>query len=476
MTICRKCGKEIPDGEELCEECQQLESSSGESYLDELMQSMGIEDETGEEPAASEEPTVEPETDDINELLDLLSKDYEDEDFDMDSEDEETSEEPVAEEAAEQPNPMAEVSFFSEDESDEIFADSSDGTSVDDIFQDALSVVEDYSEKEDDISGDDLNDVIALDSMMLDESEMEPEEIPQEDSPQEGIQSEPPVSPKKKQAAPKKTGDSFWKRIFGNIITEQTAEEEAKEREQEKADAEERAIEKEEKKKQAAAIKEEKAEKARAEKERRTAEKAERAAVKAAEKEEKKRQKAQLEAAEVVGRINPVGAAVVMVFFAVLCICVIFGTQIFSYSRAMNGAESDFEARDYQGAYESLAGVKVSESSQEMEDKIRICMQLQKELNSYSNYYKMKMYLESLDSLMKGIRSYDMNKSKADQYGIMSQYNELEGKLAGTLYSEFGVSETQARDINNSETQEEYTAKLEEIIRLWEAKNKEDER
>ena len=36
VTICRKCGKEIPDGEDLCGECKSKEMSSGESYLDEL--------------------------------------------------------------------------------------------------------------------------------------------------------------------------------------------------------------------------------------------------------------------------------------------------------------------------------------------------------------------------------------------------------------------------------------------------------
>ena len=89
----------------------------------------------------------------------------------------------------------------------------------------------------------------------------------------------------------------------------------------------------------------------------------------------------------------------------------------------------------------------------------------------------MKMYLESLDALAKGIRSYDENKDKADTYEIMTQYNELEAKLAEALYNEFGVTETQIREIiNNSRNQEEYTAKLQSIIDSWQQKNREDER
>ncbi|MBO5486740.1 MAG: hypothetical protein J5988_07410, partial [Eubacterium sp.] len=163
------------------------------------------------------------------------------------------------------------------------------------------------------------------------------------------------------------------------------------------------------------------------------------------------------------------------VFFGIICLIVLVGTNSFSYRSAVNEAEEKFEERDYQSAYEALAGVKVSESSEELEEKVRICMQLQKELNSYTNYYKLKMYLEALDSLMKGIRSYDTNKEQADLYGIMSQYNELEGKLAEALYTEFGVSETQARAINEIESQEEYTAKLEEIIQNWQAEIQQEE-
>ena len=147
-----------------------------------------------------------------------------------------------------------------------------------------------------------------------------------------------------------------------------------------------------------------------------------------------------------------------------------------SYRSALSNARTQFEAKDYEGAYEALAGVNVSETYQELADKIRLCMKLQKELNSYENYYEMKMYLEALDSLVKGVRNYDEDKNKADEYEILNQYNELESKITSTLFSEFGVSETEARMINSSLSQEEYTAKLEEIIGRWEAKNAQDER
>ena len=491
MTLCRKCGKEIPDGEELCEDCKNKESQMDEAYLEELMQNMSDEEKEPEnagEPAPVmdeqvEEKPAEEASDgeaDVNDLLALLSQDYEDYD-ESDSAVQPEEEVQTAEPMDESP---AETSLFREDDEKSVFADDANALSVDDVYDDALSAV-DYSEADeapefpeieeefvpqmDEDAGDDFGD-LALDPLVLDDSEAA------------GVSGEPLVVSDDTEAdvqdikQEKEKKDGFFKRIFGNIITEQSAEEEAKEREKEQADAEEKKAAKEEKKQQTAEEKAAKAEQATEEKEKKAAAKAEQAAAKAAEKEEKKRLRAEQEANEVVGRINPVGAAIVMVFFGLLCVAVVFGSQALSYTTSVKSAESSFEQRDYKNAYDSLAGVSVSDSSKELKQKVRMCMQLQREYDAYQNYYKMKMYLESLDSLIGGIRLYDANKAKAEQYDMLSQYNELESKLANQLYNEFGVSESQARNIIASETQKEYTDRLQAILLQWQKRNEADER
>ena len=486
MTLCRKCGKEIPDGEELCEDCKNEESQMDEAYLEELMQSMSDEEKEPEnagEPAPVmdeqvEEKPAEEASDgeaDVNELLTLLSQDYEDYD-EPDSAVQPEEEVQTAEPMDESP---AETSLFREDDEESVFADDADALSVDDIYDDALSAV-DYSEADeapefpeieeefvpqmDEDAGDDFGD-LALDPLVLDDSEaagVSGEPLAVSDDTEEDVQDI------KQEKEKKEKKDGFFKRIFGNIITEQSAEEEAKEREKEQADAEEKKAAKEEKKQQTAEEKAAKAEQAKEEKEKKAAAKAEQA--------EKKRLKAEQEANEVVGRINPVGAAIVMVFFGLLCVAVVFGSQALSYTTSVKSAESSFEQRDYKNAYDSLAGVSVSDSSKELKQKVRMCMQLQREYDAYQNYYKMKMYLESLDSLIGGIRLYDANKAKAEQYDMLSQYNELESKLANQLYNEFGVSESQARNIIASETQKEYTDRLQAILLQWQKRNEADER
>lgn len=77
MARCRKCNAEIPDGQELCSQCEQ---KNNESYLDDLLKSVRMDDDSSEDTPATgrsraekrkEEPDeiVSKETDDVPEIL-----------------------------------------------------------------------------------------------------------------------------------------------------------------------------------------------------------------------------------------------------------------------------------------------------------------------------------------------------------------------------------------------------------------------
>ncbi|MCR4605136.1 MAG: hypothetical protein K5639_03965 [Eubacterium sp.] len=449
--------------------------------------------------AEAEEPIDPDEEDDINKLLEMLDDNYVEEpepNFDDEEEDEEEEEEAVDYHV--DPDEL-----FSSDDSDAIFADELEDEPVveeeetdafvepEDDFEvdltpepdeDELPVADDVAAMEqvddlfalmDDVSeegpsGDEASDVDAvLDALGEDEEGVDTVDLAN------------PVKVKKvKRKKPKQKGGFgiFMKKIFGNVITEETAEIEAKEREMEELDKEEKVKLKAEKKELEAAQKEEKAAAAAAEKEQKAADKAAAAAEKAAAKEEKKKKKQEAAAMEVVGKLNPIGTSIVVIMFGAICVAVILGSKSFSYRSALLRANDSFDHGEYEEAYDSIKGVEMSEDDKVTEEKVRICMELQKELNSYDNYYTMGLYLESLDSLMKGIRSYDKNREKADKLEILGQLNALEGQLAGTLYSEFGINETEARELNDLEDRREYTRQLQDIIEAWKKKIKADER
>ncbi len=323
---------------------------------------------------------------------------------------------------------------------------------VDDIFQDALSAVS-YSEGEEQEEGD----LLALDEMadLMDE-------------PGEGVASVPAADPmqdtEKKQ---KKQGAGFFARIFGNVITDQTAAEEEKERQSELEAKAKKAAQKEEKKKEAEASKEEKAQLAQEEKERKKQLKAEKAAKKAEQKEEKKRRKAELaaEAAkEVVGKINPVGATVVVIFFVTIGLFTLVGSRLLTRNLSLNSAENYFANEQYMEAYDAISSVNLREDDQTLYQRICLCSQVQKELDSYKNYSSLDMKLEALDSLIKGIQDSNKNEPEAAKLAVVNQIGSLKGQLLAKLNEDFGVSEEQAEELAAISDRAEYTRRLTEIV------------
>lgn len=332
---------------------------------------------------------------------------------------------------------------------------SGDSVDVDDIFQDALSAVGYSGNDEED--EDDFLTVDPVGGFMEDGDE--------------GITSVPPADPlREADARPKKKekkGPGFFARIFGNVITDQTAAQEEKERQEEQAAKEKKAAAKEEKKKQAEISKEEKAQQAQEAKERKKQLKAEQAAKKAEEKEEKKRLKAERKAEEaaqeVVGKINPVGAAIVVIFFATIGILTFFGSMLLNRNTSLKNAENYFASGEYMQAYDAIHMIDVDEENDSLYRRIRICAEMQKEIDSYVNYSSMNMQVEALDSLIKGVRFYDLNKSEADSLGIAGQVDRLGGRLSENL-SRFGMDADAARNLLQISDQREYTRQLEEIV------------
>ena len=75
----------------------------------------------------------------------------------------------------------------------------------------------------------------------------------------------------------------------------------------------------------------------------------------------------------------------------------------------------------------------------------------------------MNLQVEALDSLIKGIRFYDLNRPDADSLGIAGQVDRLGGQLSSSL-SSFGIDADAARDLLQISDQREYTRELEEIV------------
>ena len=257
----------------------------------------------------------------------------------------------------------------------------------------------------------------------------------------------------------------LFQRVFGNVINDEIAEEERKAQEEE----EQKAAEKAELAEQKKAEKEQAKEAKKAEKEAKKAAKAEEKAAKKAEKEAKKAERkaqqeeeAEAEKYEVTGKLNKVGVAIIAILTVTFLVVEIAGTNIHGYSSSKKQAMKYFEMGKYEQAYQEVLGTKVKEKDPETYNKIRTVMQVQRALDSYQNYDAMNYYPDALNALIRGLQRYDANLETAKQLEIEDEVDGCKEQIVSLLQSEYGVSESQARELLSLD-KAEYTSKVVEI-------------
>lgn len=261
---------------------------------------------------------------------------------------------------------------------------------------------------------------------------------------------------------------SIWKKLFGNLKDEKWEKQKEKE---EKAEEARLAKEQEKKEKETEATTSVEGEGSEGEeqsvdpKEAKKAEKLAKKEEKARRKAEKKAEKEQLkELAEEEdgdeGRINRVGAAIVFVFFGIIAAFVIAGTDIFDYNSSITKAENYFEEDEYTEAYSQLAGLQIKSKDQELYDKVRTVMYVDKELNSYHNYTNIRMYPEALDSLIKGLEKYDAHIKNAEELDVTEDYDKLRTKILSEMENEYNLTEKEAYKLIEMEDQIAYSEKV----------------
>lgn len=254
----------------------------------------------------------------------------------------------------------------------------------------------------------------------------------------------------------------FFKRVFGNVVTDEIAEAERKAKEEEeeqavlKAEEEAKAKEEKEAKKAAAAEAKEAKKAAKAAKK---AEKAEQKAAKKAEKQAKKEEEKEAEEQEVVGKLNKAGVIIVVAGSALLLAGVILGTNIFGYSASKSEAERYFTLQKYSEAYNEARGTKMQDKDPELYDKILTVMKVQQALDSYSSYAVMKYYPDALDSLLRGLQKYDENIDMALDLEIEGDMKVCKNRILSILKDEFSLSEQEAYNILSLDD-EAYTRKV----------------
>lgn len=163
-------------------------------------------------------------------------------------------------------------------------------------------------------------------------------------------------------------------------------------------------------------------------------------------------------------RINRAGASIVFIFFAMIAVVIIVGTSVLSYSLSIRNAEYEFNRDEYTLAYNEIYGLDVKPEDIVLYDRIMTVMYVQKQLNSYDNYYGMNDMPKALDSLLKGLQRYEKYIDLAIELEVDSDLDSVRKKILEKVSASFMMTEQEAMEIIQSDNQAEYSKKVYDAV------------
>lgn len=241
-------------------------------------------------------------------------------------------------------------------------------------------------------------------------------------------------------AAPKKGLFAKIKYRMQQFNAKQAKEGEAEEQQEE--------IERQEKQQQAAAKKAKVAEKKQKAAEKKTAKKEAAKKAKAKKpKKEKKPKKPKVKQPPKPGdiiRFKPKS----IIMFVMLIVGIVVLVQMFGYSINYSGnislAKDYYANQEYDKAYNSLDGIKLSGDDETLYKQAKVVMYVQRQYESYENYEKMSMHTEALNALVKGVDRYQTYRSEAKELGVEDKMTEVYNLIIKAFKDKFKMSETEA--------------------------------
>lgn len=241
-------------------------------------------------------------------------------------------------------------------------------------------------------------------------------------------------------AAPKKGLFAKIKYRMQQFKAKQAKECEAEEQQEE--------IERQEKQQQVAAKKAKAAEKKQKAAEMKTAKKEAAKKAKAKKpKKEKKPKKPKVKQPPKPGdiiRFKPKSIIVfVMLIVGIVVLVQMFGYTI-NYSGNINLAKDYYANQEYDKAYNSLDGIKLSGDDETLYKQAKVVMYVQRQYESYENYEKMNMHTEALNALVKGVDRYQTYRSEAKELGVEDKMTEVYNLIIKAFKDKFKMSETEA--------------------------------
>lgn len=163
-------------------------------------------------------------------------------------------------------------------------------------------------------------------------------------------------------------------------------------------------------------------------------------------------------------RVSKKAVLVIILFAATVFAIVYFAVNVLSDTLQLNSAKEAFGRQDYVACYEKLYGLELSEEEHEMFKHAELVMKMERRIAVYEKYMADEMELEALDSLMRGIASYEEMYNEALGYGAGPEVHAYYMEIIDILEEDYGLSQADAIAIAYCESNVQYTRYLTALL------------
>lgn len=152
-------------------------------------------------------------------------------------------------------------------------------------------------------------------------------------------------------------------------------------------------------------------------------------------------------------------------FMALLIIVLIFGGKAVHYNNRIQSATAHYVNKDYSAAYNELAGMEFKDEDEDFYNQVQTVMFVLRHYEAGKNLVTLDNYENALDSLLKGVSTFDKYQNQGRDLDCFDEMKEVLGWIDIELEKTYGLTESEARELNLLEDSLDYAFKVRVIAK-----------
>ena len=157
---------------------------------------------------------------------------------------------------------------------------------------------------------------------------------------------------------------------------------------------------------------------------------------------------------------------------ALMVLGVLFGGSYYQYQTGISNATTYYVNQKYGQAYDELYHLDIKKDDEYFYGQVNTVMQVYANYRSYAELIKIGNYTDALDSLLNGVRMFDKYKDIArDEYNCYNDLSQALTWIDTALQDVYGITESEAREINLGGKKLAYSKRVAEIAGQAERKD-----